>query len=208
MRTRILALTLVTSIFTITSQAQFLKLKSYGAGAGLTQILKSDLNNDNKPDIVGVGSVNGKFNVTALLGNGHGGFSAPVVSPITGITLNTGLPPQTVGDFNHDGVPDFAFVGTDPVTGATAVGVMLGNGDGSFKPTQTAVLPNASTSGQLAAGDFTGHGNMDLVYANSTNIMVLPGKGNGHFSSPIVSNISQFTRCIAVGVSTMMGNSI
>jgi hypothetical protein len=118
MRTRILALTLVTSIFTITSQAQFLKLKSYAVSAGLTQIQKADLNNDNKPDIVGVGSVNRTFNVTALLGDGHGGFSAPVVSAITGITLNTGHPPQAVGDFNHDGIPDFAFMGTDPVTGA------------------------------------------------------------------------------------------
>jgi hypothetical protein len=41
MRTRILALTLVISIFTISAQAQFSRLKSYAVNAGLSKITES-----------------------------------------------------------------------------------------------------------------------------------------------------------------------
>src|SRR5579863_3427283 len=131
MRIRILALTLVTSLFALNVHAQFSRLKSYGVNAGLFQIHKADLNNDNKLDIVGVAEVHDTFNVTALLGDGKGGFSAPVVSAITGINL-TSIPPEAVADLNDDGLPDIAFIGTDPVTGAPALAIMLGKGDGSF----------------------------------------------------------------------------
>lgn len=198
MRIRIIALTLVSLFVALSAHAQFTQLKSYGVGTGLYQIVEADLNHDNTPDIVGSGYVNGAVNVTALLGDGKGGFSAPIVSAITGITVNSG-PPQAVADFNNDGFPDFAFVGTDPVTGAIAMGIMFGKGNGSFEAPEKIVLPKASTPGLLAAGDFTGHGNIDLVYANGVNVMVLPGKGNGKFGSAIVSNISQYVRCIAVG---------
>ena len=122
MRVRILVLALLASAFTLNSQAQFSQLKSYGAGAGLFRVLRADLNNDNKLDLVGAGHANGVFNVTALLGDGKGGFSAPVVSPITGINV-TSIPPQALADFNNDGVPDYAFIGTDPVTGAQRLGL-------------------------------------------------------------------------------------
>jgi hypothetical protein len=196
MRIRILALTFVTSVLALNAHAQFTQLKSYGVGTGLSQIMEADLNHDNKLDIVGVGEVHSIFNVTALLGDGKGGFSAPVVSPITGITI-TG--PQAVADFNNDGIPDFAFIGKDPTTGAPALGIMLGKGNGSFEAPQETILPGTQFSGGLAAGDFTGNGHMGLVFANDLNIIVLPGKGNGSFGAPVTSNISQFSGCLAVG---------
>ena len=198
MRTRILVYITSLTLLALSADAQFLRLKSYGAGAGLNRILKVDLNNDNKLDIVGLASVARVFNVTALLGDGKGGFSAPVVSSITGINI-PGFSPQAVADFNGDGVPDFAFIGTDPITGGPVLGIMFGKGNGSFRAAQKTALPGTQFSGQLAAGAFTGDGKTDLVFANASNIIVLPGKGNGTFGTPIISNISQFSNCLAVG---------
>jgi FG-GAP-like repeat len=199
MQGRILAvLSLASTLFSLNVQAQFSQLKSYGAGAGFQKVLKADLNNDNKLDLVGAGHANGAFNVTALLGNGKGGFSAPVVSAISGVNV-TGDPPQAVADFNNDGVPDYAFIGTDPTTGAPALGIMFGKGNGSFDAPKETILPGTQFFGELAAGDFTGSGKVDLVFANDSNIIVVPGKGNGKFGTPVVSSISQFVRCLAVG---------
>lgn len=83
-------------------------------------------------------------------------------------------------DLNGDAILDLAGTGTN------AVGVMLGNGDGTFRP-----RVNFAVGGQaqdLAAGDFNGDGRVDLVVSlNDTafSLSLLTGNGNGTFNAPV-----------------------
>ena len=83
-----------------------------------------------------------------------------------------------VGDFNNDGLLDFA------VGGIKTIQVFLGKGNGTFQP------PIATNSGGtvygMAVGDFNGDGKLDLA-AVTTNpyccrLNVFLGKGNGAFT--------------------------
>ena len=86
-----------------------------------------------------------------------------------------------VADLNGDGIPDLA------ATGAFGVGVMLGVGDGTFRP-----RVNFSTGAQsqdLAAGDFNSDGRVDLaVSLNSPqfSLALLSGNGDGTFNAPVM----------------------
>ena len=86
-----------------------------------------------------------------------------------------------VADLNGDGIPDLA------ATGAFGVGVMLGTGDGTFRP-----RVNFSTGAQsqdLAAGDFNTDGRVDLaVSLNSAafSLALLTGNGDGTFNTPVM----------------------
>ncbi|HKP82199.1 MAG TPA: VCBS repeat-containing protein [Pyrinomonadaceae bacterium] len=83
-------------------------------------------------------------------------------------------------DFNGDGILDLAGTGTN------AASVMLGNGDGTFRP-----KVNFAVGGQaqdLAAGDFNGDGRVDLVVSlNDTafSLSLLTGNGDGTFNAPV-----------------------
>lgn len=93
-----------------------------------------------------------------------------------------------VADFNGDGVPDIAGLG------AQSAVVMLGNGDGTFRP--RAEFPVASWAQDLASGDFNGDGRLDLVVTINdpqTSLSLLMGNGDGTFGAPVNSpNTSGF----------------
>jgi hypothetical protein len=80
-----------------------------------------------------------------------------------------------VGDFNGDGKLDLAVVNEQSNT----VSVLLGNGDGSFKPAVN--YPTGTTPVSVAVGDFNGDGRLDLAVANSgsNSISLLMGNGDG-----------------------------
>ena len=79
----------------------------------------------------------------------------------------------TVWDFNHDVSLDIA-VATDQVQ------VLLGNGDGTFKPPVNYQAGFGPLS--LAAADLNRDGNIDLVVANiESTVSVLLGNGDGTF---------------------------
>jgi len=206
---RIFALFTV-GLLTVSSDAfaQFRpNLPQFDNGANLGSFVQADVNNDGKTDIVGLRSPQApqpNFQIVVLLGNGTGGFGAPVVTSITGVDPASSITarPFVIGDFNGNGRPDLALFGVDHVTGQVAVAVLLGNGDGTFQAGKETIVgaaggqPSTETCA-YAVGDYNGDGKLDLAYSSSTGIVVLPGKGDGTFSGPVVT--AQTGGCFATG---------
>jgi hypothetical protein len=103
-----------------------------------------------------------------------------------------------VADINGDGKPDIVvvnqFTGPDFSIGGSTVGVLLGNGDGTFQPPVT-YDSGGSFAYSVAVGDFNGDGKPDLAVANGcVNIGgfncspeglvgILMGNGDGTFQA-------------------------
>ena len=64
--------------------------------------------------------------------------------------------------------------------------MLLGNGDGTFRPQVTYAVGTAP--GGIVAGDFAGDGHLDLAVVNSgdNTVSVLRGNGDGTFQSEVI----------------------
>src|SRR5262249_35743729 len=103
-----------------------------------------------------------------------------------------------VGDFNHDGKLDVA-LGTSGDPRGPAVELLLGNGDGSFQPSNL-FLGVGGIPLSVAAGDFDHNGALDLVTANSNGtVSVLLGNGDGSFRPRTDVAVGGVPRAVAVG---------
>jgi hypothetical protein len=130
----------------------------------------ADINQDGNLDLVLGGST-----VSVLLGNGDGSFQPPKPLPfVGGGTFN-----PVVADMNRDGLPDLVVGNSaDP----THVYVLLGNGDGSFGPTQTYSYGGSTN---LTIGDFNGDGIPDVAVSTASVTLLLAGEGNGALAPPV-----------------------
>jgi hypothetical protein len=147
-----------------------------------------DFNGDGKQDLAVANA--GSNNVSILLGDGAGNFSAPT-------NFDAGTSPRSVavGDFNGDGKQDLAVANA----GSNNVSILLGDGTGNF---------NAATSFGagafplfVAVGDFNGDGKQDLATANSNsnNVSILLGDGAGNFSAATNFDAGSSPRSVAIG---------
>ena len=148
----------------------------FPAGSGPSAVAVGDFNGDGKPDLA-IADYTGN-NVTVLLGDGTGRFTAAPNSPFP-----AGSQPNSVavGDFNGDGKPDLAIANYN----SNNVTVLLGNGAGGFTAAPGSPFPAGTQPYSVAVGDFNGDGKPDLAIANvaSGNVTVLLGSGTGGFTA-------------------------
>ena len=160
-------------------------------GVVASSITTADVNRDGNPDLI-VGnqcldSTCASGGVSVLLGVGNGTFRTAQSYASGGVTAVS----VAVGYFNSDRKVDLV-VANQCQSSATCsgnVGVLLGNGNGTFQSAQS-YASGGYTAVSVATGDLNGDGKTDLVVANQcqssancTNgsVGVLLGNGDGTF---------------------------
>ena len=161
----------------------------------------ADLNGDNKLDVAishGCGGTTcATGTVSVLLGDNSGAFG----SATTYDTGGNGASWVAIADMNGDSKPDLvavnwcsALCGTStPIEGS--VGVLLGNGDGTFK-TAVAYPSGGNGSRSVALADLNGDGTIDVLTAScgpeacapsfpGGTAAVLLGSGNGTLQAAV-----------------------
>jgi Bacterial Ig-like domain (group 3)/FG-GAP-like repeat len=164
--------------------------------ASATSVVVADFNGDGKLDIAATGDGCCGGAVAILLGNGDGTFQTPV-----GYAVGGGSPGSVVAaDMNGDGKLDLVIPsqGTVSLSYAT-VGVLLGNGDGTFQPVIVTTLTSfGGIQASLIVADFNKDSKPDVAFLVEGELNVLLGKGDGTFQPP-VAYMPQEMAAIAAG---------
>jgi type II secretory pathway component GspD/PulD (secretin) len=143
--------------------------------------------------------------VQVLLSNGDDTFKQAPGSPIA-----MGKQPSSIvlGDFNGDGIQDFAVTNFTDNT----LSLFLGNGDGTFKQaTSSPFAMPATATGPIAmtSADFNSDGNLDLAIVNQTtnNVTILLGNGNATFNLATGSPFAVGTFPVAIATGDLNNDS-
>ena len=173
----------------------------FSVGTNPTSVAVGDFNGDGIQDLAIANGGGG--DVTILLGNGSGGFSAASGSPFA-----VGAVPISVavGDFNGDGIEDLATANYS----SHNVTVLLGNGAGGFSAATGSPFAVGTNPYSVAVGDFNGDGFADLATANfgSSDATVLLGNGSGGFSAATGSPFAAGTEPFSVAMGDFNGDGV
>ena len=157
------------------------------AGSIPTSVVTGDFNQDGHMDFIVANAMDNDLWI--YLGNGDGTFQLPRVIP-----LSKGLSPVglATGDLRGNGKLDLVVAESD----SSSIGVLLGNGDGTFgyeteyalpEPPASVVIDNFNHSGKLgiAAVMVT---TVDPGLKGVPFIALLSGNGDGTFATPVITN--------------------
>ncbi len=160
----------------------------YGSGGdGASSVAVADVNGDSHPDLLVANGVT----VGVLLGNGDGTFRTPVIYSTGGTCVSPVS--IAVADVNGDGHPDLLVANTAALcSNPSGVGVLLGNGDGTFQTVVNYDSGGVEGAIALAVADVNGDGKLDLLLDNAADrgFGVLLGNGDGTFQVPHTMPIS------------------
>jgi hypothetical protein len=146
------------------------------AGSIPRSIVAADFNNDGHLDLATLDSGNSEISV--LLNNGNGTFSAPTFNGGWNNSGDGAFPQQLfAADLNKDGNMDLIAVAS-PQYGA-GIAVLFGNGNGTFQ--QPVLYATDIQASSIAVGDFNGDGAPDVAVASGplATVAVLMNKGDG-----------------------------
>jgi hypothetical protein len=138
----------------------------------------ADLNGDSHLDLLVANEQSD--NLTVLLGDGTGRFTAAPGSPVAAGHMPNDI---ALGQIDGDGALDLAVANHD----AHSLTVLLGDGRGGFRPAPGSPIPvqvRPHPHG-IAAADFNGDGHLDLVADGweTDEVEVLRGDGHGGFAA-------------------------
>ncbi|MGB8007890.1 MAG: Ig-like domain repeat protein [Terriglobales bacterium] len=166
------------------------------AGNGVHSVAIADLNGDGKPDVI----VANSSGIAVLLANGDGSLQTP--AEYSGGAGQLWWPGGLgVADLRKNGKLDAVVANYGGGNGGDSVGVLLGNGDGTF---QAAVLYDSGDSGgigTLILADLNGDGKTDVILFNANggsgrtgSITALLGNGDGTFQpgTMILENTGEY----------------
>ena len=184
--------------FSVRAQTYIFGRADFPVGTGVIAVAAGDFNGDGVLDMAVVNEADNT--VSVLLGKSDGTFAPQV-------TYATGLGPLaiTTGDFNGDGNLDLAVTDANCIPykfglncDVRTVSILLGNGDGSFRPHIDYATGTQPSS--VAVGDFNGDGKLDLAVTNEQDgtVSVLLGNGDGTFQTQVVYPIANGAQSVIV----------
>jgi FG-GAP-like repeat len=157
------------------------------AGALSNSVVAGDFNGDGHMDFIVANG--GTDDLWIYLGNGDGTFQLPRIIPLT-----KGLTPVylATASLRGNGILDLIVAEFDSQT----IGVLLGNGDGTFGYEEDYELPQPPSS--VVVDDFNRDGKLDIVAVmvtvNNTSqtkaqeyLAALLGDGTGSFGAPLIT---------------------
>ena len=150
----------------------FLPAVGYAVGGDPRALVVGDFNGDGIPDIATANYLSGT--VSVLLGRGDGTFAPAITAAAGDVPLAL-----AAGDFTGDGRLDLVTVNQGPFPDYTGtVHVLLGNGDGTFRPPITFSTGTTVRYAAVAAADLNGDGLAGLaVVGGGTSIFLSNGDG-------------------------------
>jgi hypothetical protein len=161
------------SLFLNNGDGTFQPAKNFTLDASPEGLTVADLNADGRPDVAV--AIQQGVTVDVLLNDGNGSFQ-----PRQGYVVSDQPTDVAAADFNGDGVTDLAASSHCGGNCDQILSVLLGNGDGTFRP--AVGFPGGSESANaVAAADLTGDGIPDIALATDNGLSVLPGRGDGTF---------------------------
>ncbi|HWG20713.1 MAG TPA: VCBS repeat-containing protein [Terracidiphilus sp.] len=156
------------------------------AGSYPTAVVTGDFNRDGHLDFV---VANGDGNdLWIYFGKGDGTFELPRIVPLTKGNNPVFL---AAADLRRNGILDLVVA----EFGSSTVGVLLGNGDGTFAIEKEYALPEPP--GALAVADFNHDGKLGITAVmvtyndpgpGTSYIAMLAGNGDGTFANPVITN--------------------